>query len=52
MTQYFDKLLDNINNKSGFLFFNHIKDIVGISRKLQIEKNFKNIFYKKIEIIR
>ena len=44
MRKYFKKINSN-NNDSGFLFFNKIKDEIGNSRKIKIEKIIFN--YKK-----
>lgn len=48
MDQYFNKYFTN--KKSGFLFFNDLKDENGNSRKFQIKKKCKDFLTKKLKL--
>lgn len=50
MKPYFEQLFGNNNRKYGFLFFNHIKDNLKNTRKIIIEKIFKNFFVRKLKL--
>ena len=50
MEQYFEKIFGNNNKKTGFLFYDHIKDEKRNTRKFQIEKIFENFFTKKLKL--
>jgi hypothetical protein len=50
MKKYFEQYFAHKKNSSGFLFFNHVKDKQGNTRKNQIKKIIENFFTTKLKL--